>query len=382
MKKTIFLLITIFSVIPLYFGQISLIEQSFNYLNDNKISPQNYVLEKFTNADIILLAEDHRVKENLDFVGKLIPQLYKKGIYTLGMEFGAYEDQYFLDSLVTAETYDENLARQLMFNYNSGWAFKEYVDIYKFAWEFNKTLKKNERKFKILNLSYKYNWTSFSGQRTPENMKLVFNNGNTEVFRFNIIENEILKKKEKILILTGDFHAFTKYKFPYYDYTSPNFVRFDNNYFGNLIYNKYPTKVFSILLHKPFYNYPNKTPLLISPANGKIEQIMNLLSNQPIGFDLNNSPLGQLSDSSYYSMGYSNFKLSDFYDGYIFFKPIKKLTACTIDTLFLNENNWQQAIKNFPDPDWRTKPNSLAEYWIQIMEFADIVKYYELTDEK
>lgn len=381
MKKIIFLFINFFFTTTVFFGQQSNFDQSIKYLNNNNFSPQNYVLEKFTNYDIILLAEDHRVKENLIFLGKLIPQLYKKGIYTLGMEFGASEDQLLLDSLVTAETYDENLARQLMFNYNSGWAFKEYMDIYKFTWEFNKSLKKNERKFKILNLSYKYNWTSFSGQRTPENMKIVFYNGNTEVFRFNIVEKEIIKKKEKILILTGDVHAFTKYKFPYYDYTSPNFVRFDSNYFGNLIYDKYPTKVFSILLHKPFYNYPNKKPLLISPANGKIEQIMNLLSNQPIGFDLNNTPLGQLPDSSYYSMGYSNFKLSDFYDGYIFLKPIKKLTSCTIDTFFLNDTNWLEAINNYPDPDWRPKPNNLSEYWKQIYDFADIVKHYKKTDE-
>lgn len=382
MRKIIYLSINIFLLTSVLFGQQSLVNQSIKYLNDNNISPQNYVLDKFTNADVILLAEDHRVKENLVFLGMLIPQLYKKGIYTIGMEFGAYEDQILLDSLVTAETYNENLARQLMFNYNTGWAFKEYMDIYKFAWKFNKTLKKNERKFKILNLSYKFNWKSFSGQRTPENMKRVFYNGNTEVFRFNIIEKEIIKRKEKILILTGDIHAFTKYKFPYYDYTSPNFVRFDANYFGNIIYDKYPTKVFSILLHKPFFNYPNKKPLLISPANGEIEKIMNILSNQPIGFDLNNTPLGQLSDSSYYSMGYSSFKLSDLYDGYIFLKPIKNLSSCTIDTLFLNDTNWQQAIQNIPDPDWRPKPNNLPEYWKQIYDFADIVKQYKKTDEK
>lgn len=167
MKKIIFLFINFFFTTTVFFGQQSNFDQSIKYLNNNNFSPQNYVLEKFTNYDIILLAEDHRVKENLIFLGKLIPQLYKKGIYTLGMEFGASEDQLLLDSLVTAETYDENLARQLMFNYNSGWAFKEYMDIYKFTWEFNKSLKKNERKFKILNLSYKYNWTSFFRTTNP-----------------------------------------------------------------------------------------------------------------------------------------------------------------------------------------------------------------------
>jgi hypothetical protein len=51
-----------------------------------------------------------------------------------------------------------------------------------------------------------------------------------------------------------------------------------------------------------------------------------------------------------------------------------------IDTLFLNEANWQEAFKNIPDPDWHPKPNSLAAYWEQIYNFADVVKYYEKTD--
>ena len=380
MKNILFLFTYIFLLKSYSLSQLSLIDNSIKYLNKNNSSPQEYIIDKFSNADIILLAEDHRVKENLDFLGSLIPQLYKNGIFTIGMEFGAYEDQKLLDSLVTAETYDENLARQLMFNYNPGWAFKEYMDIYRCAWAYNQTLKKNERKFRILNLSYKYNWAAFSGQRTPENMKNVFYNGNIEFFRFKMVENEIIRKNEKVLILTGDVHAFTKYHFPFYDFASPNYVRFDSTYFGNLIYAKYPKKVFSILLHKPFYNYPNKKPMLISPANGKIEQIMSLLYNQPMGFDLMNTPLGNLPDSSYYSMGYPNFKLSDFYDGYIFLKPIKQLSSCTIDTLFLNEANWQEACKNIPDPDWHPKPNSLAAYWEQIYNFADVVKYYEKTD--
>ncbi len=135
MQKNFLLFINIFLLASVLLGQQSFVDASLQYLNDNNISPQHYVLNKFTKADVILLAEDHRVKENLDFLGSLIPQLYKEGIFTIGMEFGACEDQKLLDSLVTAETYDENLARQLMFNYNPGWAFKEYMDIYKYAYK-------------------------------------------------------------------------------------------------------------------------------------------------------------------------------------------------------------------------------------------------------
>lgn len=360
--------------------QQSIVEKSVEYLSQNSKNPDDYIVATFKNRDVILLAEDHRVKENLDFLCSLIPKLYNAGVYNIGMEFGASEDQLKLDSLVNASQYSEDLARQLMFNYNTGWAFKEYMDVYKAVWKFNKSLSNGKPKFRVINLSYRYHWSSFTGVRTPENMKVVFYNGNPETFRFNIVDKEILKKNQKIIIITGDIHAFTKYKFPVYDYLAKDFVRFENSWFGNLLYKKLGNKVFSILLHKPFGNYPNRKPYLVSPANGEVEKIMARLNYPKAGFDLATTPLGQLKDNSYYSMGYPNLKFSDIYDGYIFLKPLKNLHGCTIDTLFLNDKNWVSAVENMPDPDWRQRPKSLKEYWKQIYDFADIEKIYSQVD--
>ena len=370
-------------LVPLcLFSQSEAIDKSIQYLSNNKMSPQEYIASKFATKEIILLSEEHRVKENLELVKSLIPVLYKNEIYTIGMEFGASENQKTLDSLILAPEYNEDLARKLMFNYNSGWVFKGYTDLYKAAWSFNRTVSKSAKKFRILNLSYRYNWSSFSGYRTPEKIKKVFYKGNTEVYRFGIVEKEIIAKGEKILILTGDIHAFTRYKFPVYDFLGEDFVKLENGYFGNLLYSKYPLKVYTILLHKPFMNLPDTKPELISPGNGAIEIIMQEMNNQPVGFDLVNSPLGKLRDDSYYSLGYKNFTLADFYDGYVFLKPIKQLSGCEIDTAFLTEKNWEQAKDNVADPDWRPRPKSLEEYWKQILEYADVPKKYDEVDEK
>ena len=124
------------------------------YIRNKAISPQAYVIEKFKTYDVILLGEHHLVKQNLQFVTQLISELYRNGIYAIGMEFGAQEDQHVLDSLVLAPAYDEQTARQIMFNYNVTWGYQEYIDVYKAAWKFNHTLPANARKFRILNLSY------------------------------------------------------------------------------------------------------------------------------------------------------------------------------------------------------------------------------------
>ncbi|WP_348797614.1 hypothetical protein [Flavobacterium adhaerens] len=378
-KDILFLLM----LVPLcLFSQSEAIDKSIDYLSKNKMSPQEYIASKFATKEIILLSEEHRVKENLELVKSLIPVLHQKGVFIIGMEFGASENQKTLDSLILAPEYNDDLARKLMFNYNSGWVFKGYTDLYKAAWSFNKSLSKSAKKFRILNLSYRYNWSSFSGHRTPEKMKKVFYKGNTETYRFSIVEKEIIAKGEKILILTGDIHAFTRYKFPVYDFLGEDFVRFENGYFGNLLYVKYPQKVYSISLHKPFMNLPDLKPNLVSPANGAIEEIMQKLNNEPVGFDLVNTPLGKLSDNSYYSLGHKNFTMEDIYDGYVFLKPIKQLSGCEIDTVFLTEKNWEQALENVADPDWRPRPKSLKEYWEQILEYADVPKIYAEVDKQ
>lgn len=343
---------------------------------DTDVSPDDYLISKFKDADIVLLAEDHGVKENLDFVKKMIPKLYAHGIYMLGMEFGAYEDQKQLDSLINAPRYNEKLARQLMFNYNTRWAIVEYMNLYKAAWEWNHSLPEQAKKFRVLNISYRYNWEKFEGARTPENMKQVFPLGNTEDFRCTLLEREVLSVHEKILVLTGTIHAFTSYRFPYYDYTSPGFVRYENRFLGNLLYDKYGNKVVSVALHQPFFNYPNQQPTLISPAAGKLELIMEKSQNNPIGFDLKGSHIGELHDYSYYSMGHKDFILSDLFDGYIFLKPIRELSSCTVDYKFMDDTNWNEAVSNSPDPDWQPRPHDKEEYWRVVENFMNIEKRY------
>ncbi|MCL4548304.1 MAG: hypothetical protein M1495_07030 [Bacteroidetes bacterium] len=350
--------------------------QLIEYLKNNWASPEEYITGKFKNYDVVLLAEDHRIKHNLLLVQSLIPHLYKTGVYNIGMEFGASEDQAALDSLVTAKNYDEDKARKLMFNYNVGWAFKEYIDVYRKAWEFNNTLPDGARKFRIVNLSYKYDWSGYNGVRTPENVRKVFHKGGTESYRAALVKKEILDKHEKILIITGTIHGFTRYAIPMFDYNAENFCMLDDRYMGNLIYKYSNKKACTILLHFPFYSQTLGYGRLMYPANGAIDQVMKNFVNKRVGFDLSGTPFGELRDTSFYSTGYNDFKMSDIADGYIYQMPFNEYEGCTIDDKFLTKENWSEAQKQFPDPDINPRPKSLEEYYQKIRDYADIQKLY------
>ena len=351
--------------------------EAVEYLKQHPKSPKDYLVSKFSNYPLVLLGEDHAVKENLDFVKSLIPELYQAGIYNLCMEFGSFEKQKELDELMDAEIFDERKAKDLFFYYNVGWAYKEYFDIYKTVWEFNKTLKPDAKRFRILNLSYQYHWENFrGGARTPENMKAVFNLGTPDQFRTEIIKKEIIDKNEKALIYMGHVHVFTKYKMPILKVNNDDFCDYDEGMVGNRLYKLMPGKIFNIMFHTPMFSKTQYNPAYVSPANGELENALQKLDYPQIGFDLINTPVGKLADHSFFSFCYSDFKMEDFFDGYIFLKPFKDLTGCTYDDDFFNGKDWTYIENNFPDPDWR-KPKNLDEYKTAIKKYVDIKDRYK-----
>lgn len=136
------------------------------YLSSHAQTPEEYVVSKFSNHDIVFIGEYHRIKHDVELIQKLIPLLYKAHVYNLGMEFGGHEYQDKVDQLITAKSYDENLARWLMFHFRVDWGFKEYEDIYRAAWQLNRSLPTGARKFRVVNLGYRTNWSALK-ERNP-----------------------------------------------------------------------------------------------------------------------------------------------------------------------------------------------------------------------
>ncbi len=61
-----------------------LIEGVREYITSQQESPEDYVVRQFANHDIIFLGEMHGVRQNLEFLQRLIPRLYAAGVYNLG----------------------------------------------------------------------------------------------------------------------------------------------------------------------------------------------------------------------------------------------------------------------------------------------------------
>jgi len=240
------------------------------YLEEHGKSPEDYVISKFADHQIVFLGEYHRIRHDVELVQRLMPLLYKAGIHNLGIEFGAEELQAEADRLVTADVYDPLLARSLMFRWEPWWGYHEYIELYHAAWDVNRSRPKGAAPFRIVNLGYRVDFSQLQGERTPEVMRKVFARGDTDVFMADVIRREFLDKGEKALIYSGSHHAFTRYRQPIYNPDTNQVVRRMDDRMGNLVYQRAPDKVFTILLHYPVDSLSQPSNM-IRPGNGMID---------------------------------------------------------------------------------------------------------------
>jgi hypothetical protein len=343
---------------------------------DDAQSPQAYILKKFQTHDVILLAEDHAILQNLEFVKSLIPSLYEAGVYTIGMEFGASERQKELDVLTTADHYDADLARDMMYFYNVGWAYSEYIHLPKAVWEFNQSLPAGSRPFRILNLSYQFDWSHWNETDPESAMDKIFHKGDCDLYRAAKIKSEIIQKGEKILALVGTIHAITHYKAPVLCEDGKR-VGTIPNLLGNALYEEFPDKVYSVLLHQPVGNRRGRLPYLLSPAGGALERALEKLDYRPVGLDLTDSPVGKLPEPGSPGEGYEDFSLSDYVQGYIFLVPLSKMTGCTYEAEFFDGKDWNDILDQYPTRQWSAPPDSLEAYQAQVRAYVDVSNRYQ-----
>jgi hypothetical protein len=342
------------------------------YLKNHGKSPEDYVIEKFQDYDVVFIGESHRVKHNLELIHNLIPRLYQAGVYNLGIEFGTDEYQDEVDKLITTDEYDEDMARLIMFKYYVVWGNKEYMDIYKKAWQLNKSLPKGAPKFRVVNLGYRV-------KRSPKIglfLKILLK-GDPDVFMGKTILKGFVYKGEKALIFSGSHHAFTRYYQPRYNFKKRKLIKLNRNRMGNVVYHKIPNRVFNIMLHQPWrtnesfeeYSYP---------VDGVIDTVMKEFENKRVGFDVRGTPFGKLKDDdTYYALGYPDFTLSTICDGYIFLNHFKDYEGCTVDTKFITENNFEEALDYFDEPERRKDFKAPKDFINLMKQRADIKKIFK-----
>lgn len=310
-----------------------------------------YLISQFKEKDVIFLGELHRIKEQVEFVCKIIPILHENGINLLFSEFANFKDAKLIDSLITAKTFNDSIARRIQFNNSWYWGYKEYVDIYYSAWKTNQNLLPNEKPFRIIGIEIDDN--SIVGSFDAEQVWA------------HIIDSCSFEKGIKALVYCGIHHSLTNYNHPYL--VNDTLKGFVTTRVGNLLYKKYPNKTITIFLHGPWYGYSYSTSVL--PCNGLIDSLVNSLpeGKKEIGFSTSDKLFTNFSlNHSLYSIGYTDATLKDLCQGYIVIKPICELNPVTVIPNFINESNIEECIKQSEMGNLTAKAfNDTIKSWLE-----------------
>lgn len=335
-------------------------QELLQYLQANWKSPEQYVISKFADHDILFLGEYHRIKHDTLLVQSLIPLLYQAGVYNLGIEFTASESQADVDALLSAPTYHEARVRKLFSGVKgeSGlWPYTEYMDIYRRAWELNQSLPPDAPRFHVVGLTYAADFSALQtgtlSTASPDVLRAVWFQGDPDVHMANVILSEFVAKGQKALIYSGFIHAFTRYRQPALDPATGTVARLINTRMGNVVYGQIGERAFTISLHAP---WEQKDGVSYSyAAAGVIDSVMREFSDTRVGFDLAGTPFGALHDpNTFWAYGYNNFSLSDFADGYIYQKALSNYEGVTADPNVVTWDNLADVLANFPVPALRT----------------------------
>ena len=327
------------------------------YLKTHYQTPEDYVLSKFRDHDIVFLGEYHRIKHDPELVQSLIPLLYGKGVHILGLEFACRRDQSKIDSLITADRYDPSLTNRILFDALYSWGYQEYADIFKTAWRLNHSLPDSAKKFRILGLNAYTDWSYVKtpeDRRNPEVMAKVFAEGRPDSVMAYTILHEIADRGEKALIYCGIHHAFTRYHQPLFDERKKRFAGFITRRAGNIVYDAIGGRAITICLHMPWPSAKGYSQPEVYPVDGIIDTLMWALGPEywPVGFDTRGTPFGRLpGETSIYKIGYSSFSLQDFCDGYIYQKPLSRYEGVTPIKGFINRENLEEARAQLRSPE-------------------------------
>ncbi len=355
-------LVLLCSCIPLPHKQIEPagIDDAFSrellsWLDREAQVPEAYVAGLFREHDVVFLGEQHRVKHDVEFVQHVLDDVYAAGVHALATEFARREDQPLVDSLLALPSWNEALAREIVFRQFVFWGYQEYVDVFHAAWQLNAQLPDGAPRLRVLGINNSPDWSLFQtveDMRNPKMRRRVWG-GATEEDYARVILDEV-RDGGKVLVHCGIHHAFTHYRQPIV--REGAFLEFDSSpRCGNYVFDEIGTRSLTVFLHAPWDTKAGYGDELCHPADGVIDALMTQAGLRNLGFDLANSPFGQIRvHDAVYMHGYADFKLADFCDGWIYFKPISEFEGVTPIPDWINPQNLARAQAQAPNPRYRS----------------------------
>jgi hypothetical protein len=333
----------------------ALAETLADHLARHGLPPEDYLLDKLRDHDVVILGEFHRVRQEVELIQRMIGRMDEAGFRFLCTEFGRREDQARIDRLITAPEWDEALARSIGFDQFVFWGYREYLDVYRAAWRVNRDHAADRPPFRILGMNDSPDW---SHVRTPEDrddpavMRRVWRGGGEKHWA-RVVLDSVVARGEKALVYCGYNHAMSRYRQPVAD-AEGNLLRYNEDRVGRYLHEALGDRVMTVFTHFP-WPAPGYRGWVLA-ADGCIDALMGQAAPPayPVGFDVPGTPFASLpGTTSFWATGYEDFRLETLVDGYVFLAPLGELEGVEPIEGWFNEENLETARRQSPNPDHR-----------------------------
>jgi hypothetical protein len=363
------------------------------YLKEKGKPPTDYVIDKLKKYNIVMIGEDHWLKDHPQFISEVIKAIREDGsieLDYLAIEFGNAGDQPLADEFIASNTYREDLAIKILQGSADfcGWPYKDVLDILKTVWQENK--KYPERKpIKILLTDNPYNpmWMD------DESMGFLLEEQDRgfhidrDRYMARILERKVIANDLKAIYYCGAGHSTYDFRDFAYNEETGDCLRYLPA--GALLKILYPKLIFSIKLWGANMDrayYPSTNPDDWDRfLDGKIDEVFRRNENKPVGFDITRPPFSNINTLDFfmffkrekkekfkkefpkcYEKVADDFdvKLSKIFDGYIFLKPLEQYEGASIIENFFDDE-FMKRISKRKEGKITTK-KELYEYLLKI----------------
>jgi len=338
--------------------------QVAEWLDEQGRGPIEYAVAKATEYPLVMFGEVHERHEALHFLNELIPAVYRQaGVRCVAMEVCLAEDNAAIERLVSSSDFDRELALEIARHQPFGlWGWKGYWDVFESVWQLNRSIPQNSEKLRVIGLDRRMDMPSVAmlgfednaARDCPPWEKLrIFRAIWTipralarDAFMAAQIEKEIIEKGQRGIAWVGRNHSIIGCPQP-----GPMGAW---SRMGFMLRQRHGPMVFQIRLHDMDFS----AAFIVKTYNGPgpmlaefLESVMVMRNNEPVGFDVDESPLALVRDDGSFEFHLEpRLGFTDVAAGYVFLAPWRKLTTCEwlngyiSQRMFLNNKPFYQAF--------------------------------------
>lgn len=280
------------------------------YLKEKGKAPTDYVIEKLKKYNIVMVGEDHWLKDHPQFISDLIKAIREDGsvkLDYLAIEFANAGDQPLADEFIESATYREDLAIKILQGCVDfcGWPYKEVLDIFKTVWQENK--KYPERKpIKILLTDNPYRARQMDGESfgflLEQDIEFLAGRISRDRYMAHILEEKVIDNDLKAIFYCGAGHSTYDFRDFGYNENTGDCLRYLPA--GALLKILYPKLIVSIKLWGSNMDrtyYPSTNPDDWDRfLDGKIDEVFRRNGNKPVGFDITASPFSNINTLDFF----------------------------------------------------------------------------------